>query len=92
MSEAKTIVTENATAAELPERFRGDLPPAQKVVVTVVPVPVPVPDAEAERELQPRRRGEAKYLKYWGVAAHRNTSVEEAVARIRELRDEWDDR
>ncbi|KAB0682695.1 hypothetical protein [Aureimonas leprariae] len=80
MGEAKKIVTEDATAAELPERFRGDLPPDQKVVVLVLPIP----DDETAKL--------PKYLRYWGAAAHLGTTTEEAVARVRALRDEWDDR
>ena len=31
-----------------------------------------------------------RYKRFQGAAAHRNTSVEDAVSRIRALRDEWD--
>ncbi|MBO0905758.1 hypothetical protein [Jiella sonneratiae] len=31
-----------------------------------------------------------RYLRFHGIAAHKKTTVEEAVARVRSLRDEWD--
>jgi hypothetical protein len=83
MSEARKIVTENVTAADLPERFRGTISPSKTITVVVI-----------EKDDDPAEvvSDEPAYLKLWGIAAHRNTSIEDAVARIRELRDEWDDR
>ncbi|MGJ3265654.1 MAG: hypothetical protein ACFE0R_20740 [Salinarimonas sp.] len=46
--------------------------------------PAPLPPEEIER------RG-ALFDRFFGSHAHRNTSIEEAVARIRALRDEDDD-
>lgn len=31
-----------------------------------------------------------RYLRFHGIAAHKKTTVEDAVARVRALRDEWD--
>ncbi|WAJ30141.1 hypothetical protein [Antarcticirhabdus aurantiaca] len=33
---------------------------------------------------------EPRFMRFRGIGAYRNTSVEEAVARVRALRDEWD--
>ncbi|MEX6508788.1 hypothetical protein [Jiella sp. M17.18] len=35
-------------------------------------------------------RQEPRYLRFHGIAAHKKTTIEEAVARVRALRDEWD--
>ncbi|MCB8839700.1 DUF4131 domain-containing protein [Aurantimonas sp. VKM B-3413] len=35
-------------------------------------------------------RKEPRYLRFHGIAAHKKTTIEEAVARVRALRDEWD--
>lgn len=80
MSHAKRTVVEHATAAELPPRFRGDFEPGTQVTVIV-----------AEKEPLGQSK-QSKYLRCWGIAADRNNGIEDAVARIRELRDEWDER
>ena len=33
---------------------------------------------------------EPRILKFRGIGAHRRTTIEEAVARVRSLRDDWD--
>ncbi len=81
MSEAKRIVTEDATAEELPERFRRGIEPTTGITVVVT-----------EKTSATNRGGGFDYHRFWGIAAHRNTSIDEAVARVRELRDEWDER
>jgi hypothetical protein len=76
------IVREQYPASKLPEDLRGPLPPQAMVRVTVESDETPIKsikqvmqDIEAARS----RGG-------WP-----SVSTEEAVARIRTLRDEWDD-
>ena len=76
MSRTKKVVTDDVAAGELPERLRGEFEPQEVVRVTV--------------EEKPRVAAEPRYKKFQGIAASRNTSIEEAVARVRALRDEWD--
>jgi hypothetical protein len=76
MSEARKFTVDDVAAGELPERLRGAFGPDDLVRVTVEEKPV-VSD-------------EPRYKKFLGIAASRNTSIDEAVARVRSLRDEWD--
>ena len=69
------IVSRIMLAGELPEDIRGEISPDHRVEVRVTDLGVS------------ERRG--RILSYVG-AARRETSVEQAVQRIRELRDEWD--
>ncbi len=76
------IVRENYPASNLPEDLRGTLPPGVTVRVTV--------EMEADRP----RKSFSQIKKEIDEARHRvgnwpQTSAEEAVARIRALRDEW---
>ncbi|MBP0615990.1 hypothetical protein [Jiella mangrovi] len=71
---------EHYPASRLPADLRGNTKPDALVTVTLVEEPV---DAEPAEALP-------KYLRYWGIAAHKDTGVAEAVTRIRKLRDEWD--
>ena len=36
------------------------------------------------------RPSQPRFMKFRGVGAYRRTSIEEAVARVRSLRDDWD--
>ena len=71
---------EHYPADRLPADLRGKIRPEALVTVTLVDEPVEPAHAETV----------PKYLRYWGIAAHKNTSIEDAVTRIRKLRDEWD--
>lgn len=78
MSTLKKTIVEHASASDLPDRFRGDLEPGTPVTVIVL--------AEDDGSTGDVPR----YLRYWGAARHLGTTTEEAVARVRALRDEWD--
>ena len=77
MSEHKRIVLEDYPAERLPEELRRGITPGHRVRVTI----------EDEREASTT---EPRFRRFRGIAAEKNTSIEEAVARIRTLRDEWD--
>jgi len=79
MDETKRHVTEDYPAERLPEELRGDIDPSHRARVIVEDISAP------------RRLGSRRYLRHFGAAQHRNTSIEEAVGRIRHLRDEWDE-
>jgi hypothetical protein len=74
------IVLEHFPVSKLPEELRGDLSLEASVTVTI------------EEEVAPATSRE-DFLKLIRDAQARSKGVtmEEAVARIRELRDEWDD-
>lgn len=75
------IVREHYPASKLPEELRTGLPSDASVKVTV------------EEELPEGRTSRAEFAKQLEAVRRnldRKVSVEEAVARIRELRDEWD--
>ena len=71
------IVKERYPAANLPDDLREGIDPRGTVTVTVVTEPREGGQLRAKAEL-------------FGIAKERNTSIREAVARIRSLRDEWD--
>tara|TARA_R110002020_G_scaffold143866_5_gene316637 strand:- start:953 stop:1192 length:240 start_codon:yes stop_codon:yes gene_type:complete len=71
---------EHYPASRLPAELRGHTRPETLVTVTLLEEPE---DPAPVEELP-------KYLRYWGIAAHKDTSIAEAVTRIRKLRDEWD--
>jgi hypothetical protein len=79
MDETRKVITEDVAVSELPEKVRGDFDADDVVRVTLEAKPV-----AATGSAEPR------YLKFAGIAAYKNTSIEEAVARVRALRDEWD--
>ncbi|HEY9057546.1 MAG TPA: hypothetical protein VIN77_10390 [Aurantimonas sp.] len=81
MSELKRIVIEDYPAGRLPADVRQGIDPSHRVRVTV---------EDGQGELAQTSEKLPKYLRYWGIAAHKNTSIAEAVTRIRKLRDEWD--
>jgi DNA invertase Pin-like site-specific DNA recombinase len=73
------IVREHYPAAQLPEELREGLPNDSVVRVTV--------------ELERRGQSKDEMLKQLELVRRtlpRFVTVEEAVARVRELRDEWD--
>ena len=75
------IVREHFPVSRLPEELREGLEPGASVTVTVEEEAPKAPSAE---EMRRQFLDVRKSLK-------RKVTVEEAVARIRELRDEWDD-
>lgn len=75
------IVREHYPASKLPEDLRGSIEPGASVRVTV-------------EEVQARERMTWSQIRASLLDARLNAkgvTMEEAVARIRELRDEWDD-
>ncbi|MCT8970847.1 hypothetical protein [Microbaculum marinisediminis] len=75
------IVKKHYPASKLPEDLREGLETGENVQVTVT--------IEEEREPLTHEQLEAMLLEARRHA--KGVSTEEAVARIRELRDEWDD-
>ena len=78
MDESKRHVTEDYPGSKLPEELRGTIDPTHRTRVIV---------EELASDLQGRKPAA---LRFFGAAASRETSVDEAVSRIRALRDEWD--
>ena len=75
------VIHRELTAGELPESLRGDIDPTHRVRVVV---------EEIEPEARDRKALAARILALAGICADRNTSTEQAVARVRAIRDEWD--
>ena len=71
------IVRTQGPASDLPERYRGDIDPSQTVDVTVE-------EATTKRPLRTMRE-------IMREAPSGDVTMEDAVGRIRNLRDEWDD-
>ncbi|WP_436642252.1 hypothetical protein [Microbaculum sp. FT89] len=71
------IVKKHYPASKLPEDLREGLPEG-----AVVDIEITVDESAVARRRTLRD--------YFGAAKDRETSTEEAVRRIRELRDEWD--
>ena len=84
MSRIETI-TEEITPDELPPRLRDRFKPGTPVKLTAV-------GEASETRFTPEEIEARKHdlLQYWGAFSHLETTREEAVARIRSLRDEWD--
>ena len=77
MGEQKRIVTDDFPAERLPEELRRGIDPGHRVRVTVE-------DEPASAGTEPR------YRRFHGIAAEQGTSIDQAVERVRALRDEWD--
>lgn len=75
------IVLEHYPASKLPAELRGAIAPNASVTITV--------EEEARKPL-PIDELRRQWLDVRRTLKHKIT-VEEAVARVRELRDEWDD-
>lgn len=74
------IVLEHYPASKLPEELRGSIAPGASVTVTIEEEEAAAsPDREKLLALIRRAQRNAKPV-----------SLEEAVQRVRELRDEWD--
>ena len=79
MDETRKVITEDVAVSELPEKVRGDFSADEVVRVTLEQQPKLLEEGE-----------EPAYLKFAGIGAYMNTSIEEAVARVRALRDDDD--
>ena len=75
----KTI-HEHYPASKLPDELREGIDPSRHVTVTVV-----------EEEQRPTRERLVQLLEEARQRSVKDVSTEEAVRRIRDLRDEWDD-
>ena len=75
------IVLEHYPASKLPEELRGTFALGASVRVTF----------EEEQSRRPMTREELRKSLLDARAKAKGVTMEEAVARIRELRDEWDD-
>lgn len=74
------VVTREMLASELPEAIRGDIAPDHRVRVTVAEM--------NEAPTSDDRR--ARILGYIGAAKGEPVSIDEAVDRVRQLRDDWE--
>lgn len=75
------VVHEHLKASELPERLRGGIDVAATVTVTV----------QEEAEVARPSRDRLRQILDDARRTATGISTEEAVARVRNLRDEWDD-
>jgi hypothetical protein len=73
------IVRKHYTVDKLPEDLRKLLDPSKPVTLVM----------EQEDE-EPRQASRRAFMRFHGAAKERNTSITEAVERIRSLRDEWE--
>lgn len=82
------IVREHYPASKLPEDLREGLPEGAMVRIVIDEVP---PDAAAT-DAAPRTAEELlEHLRKFRASRPNSVTAEEAVARVRALRDEWDD-
>ena len=77
MDDPKRHVVEDYPVEKLPDELRGTLDPGGSARVIVE-------DSTTLKRATPDR-----FLRHFGSAQHKNTSVQEAVERVRALRDEW---
>lgn len=75
------IVLQHYPASRLPDDLRHGFAPGASVRITV----------EEERERRPLSREELLQSIRDAQARSKGVTIDEAVARVRELRDEWDD-
>jgi hypothetical protein len=75
------IVLEHYPASKLPQELREGIDLAATVKITV----------EEEAVRKPMNREELRNSLLTARAKAKGVTLEEAVARVRELRDEWDD-
>lgn len=69
------VIRQETVAAELPEKFRSGIDPENTIRIVV-------------EDLGRRSGPGERILALAGAAKHKNTSIAEAVARVRELRDD----
>jgi hypothetical protein len=84
MDEREKIIRENYPVEKLPEDLRAGLGDATRVRVTVEAQPLEPPSFSSWSEI---KAGIEELHRMPGFKA---VTVEEAVARVRALRDEWD--
>ena len=77
------IVKEHYPASKLPVELREGIDPNDHVTVTVV--------VEEGGKRKPLTRGELRDLIEEAQRDAKDGTIEDAVARVRALRDEWDD-
>lgn len=77
MDDTKRHIVEDYPAEKLPDELRGDIDPSHRARIIV-------------EDLSTQTKNGRWHLRHFGAAADRNTSVDEAVQRVRSLRDEWD--
>ena len=77
------IVKEHYPASKLPVELREGIDPAGHVTVTVV--------EEGGEKRKPLTREELRELIEQAQRDAKDGTIDDAVARIRSLRDEWDD-
>ena len=75
------VVLEHYPASKLPNELRGGIALGASVRVTI----------EEESQRKPMTRDELLRSLREARAKAKGVTIEEAVARVRELRDEWDD-
>ena len=75
------VIHRELTASDLPADLRGDIDPSHRVRVVV---------EDLGQGDVARKAVADRVRRLAGIARHRNTSIEEAVARVRSIRDEWD--
>ncbi len=75
------VIHRDLKAADLPPELRGGIDPSHRVRVVVE-------DIDDRRIL--RSASAARILSLVGAASNNEPSVEEAVSRVRAIRDEWD--
>ncbi|TFF19781.1 hypothetical protein E3C22_19040 [Jiella endophytica] len=88
-------ITKTVSVDELPEDMRERFVPGTPVSVTFEGEMYPSAAAHDAKEtpnlsVEEIERRKASLHRFWGVGADLGTTTEEAVARIRALRDEWD--
>ncbi|WP_181700441.1 hypothetical protein [Chthonobacter albigriseus] len=77
----KVVTRQHVRASELPADLRGEIPPSALVTVTV-----------SEEVTHDDRKDPIQLLKeYHQISDKPGVTSEEAVQRVRALRDEWDD-
>lgn len=79
MDETKRHVVDNYPAEKLPDELRGGIDPSHRTRIIVEDISGASPAVPA------------RYLRTFGAARDFDTSVDEAVRRIRTLRDEWEE-
>ncbi len=76
------IILEHVAASELPDKLRGDIPPDARVTITVEQ------EVPASQLSVQQLRSQADRIK--ADPAFRLITEDEAVERVRSLRDDWD--
>jgi hypothetical protein len=73
------IIRKHYTVDKLPEDLRVLLDPSKPVTLVI-----------EQEDGEPRQASKRAFMRFYGAAKERKTSVTEAVERIRNLRDEWE--